>query len=159
MPAERQGRHLAVGEVAREQRAADLLDEIAAADHETLQQQWKAVFGCAAPLRSRADLLRRALAYEAQAKLFGGADRVRRRLARLARGETETGARGPIRLREGTRLIREWQGEVHQVTVRDCTVEYRGERYRSLSEVARLITGTRWSGPLFFGLKKPGGSQ
>jgi hypothetical protein len=159
MSTDRQGRRPALGEVAREQRAADLLREIAADDHDGLQRRWNEVFGCPAPVRSRADLLRRALAYEAQAKLFGSADRVRRRLARLARGEAEGGARGPIRLREGTRLIREWQGEVHQVTMRDDAVEYRGERYRSLSEVARLITGTRWSGPLFFGLKKPRGPR
>jgi hypothetical protein len=110
-------------------------------------------------VRSRADLLRRALAYEAQAALFGGADRVRRRLARVAGGDMETASQGPVRLREGTRLIREWQGEVHHVTARNGAVEYRGERYRSLSEVARLITGTRWSGPLFFGLRKPMGSR
>jgi Protein of unknown function (DUF2924) len=51
-------------------------------------------------------------------------------------------------------LIREWRGKAHQVTVQDDAVVYRGKRYRSLSEVARLITGTRWSGPLFFGLRK-----
>jgi hypothetical protein len=159
MPSDRQGRVPTPGEAAREQRAADLLREIAAADHVELQRRWKDVFECPTPVRSRADLLRRALAYEAQAELFGGADRVRRRLARVVGGDGETGSRGPVRLREGMRLIREWQGEVHHVTVRNGAVEYRGERYRSLSEVARLITGTRWSGPLFFGLKKPMGPR
>jgi hypothetical protein len=54
-------------------------------------------------------------------------------------------------------LIREWHGAAHQVTVLANGVVYRGKRYGSLSEVARLITGSRWSGPLFFGLKKPVG--
>jgi hypothetical protein len=54
----------------------------------------------------------------------------------------------------GALLIREWRGAAHQVTVHDDGVVYRGKRYGSLSEIARLITGTRWSGPLFFGLRK-----
>ena len=53
----------------------------------------------------------------------------------------------------GTVLIREWRGVSHRVTVLDHDVVYRGRRYKSLSEVARTITGTHWSGPLFFGLK------
>ena len=54
----------------------------------------------------------------------------------------------------GTRLTREWQGEEHQVTVLADGFEYRGQRYRSLSVIARTITGVRWSGPRFFGLKR-----
>jgi hypothetical protein len=54
---------------------------------------------------------------------------------------------------EGTRLIRQWQDRTHLVTVEQNGYEYLGSRYQSLSEIARLITGTRWSGPLFFGLK------
>jgi hypothetical protein len=56
--------------------------------------------------------------------------------------------------KSGTVLIREWRGVKHRVTVLDHDVVYRGRRYQSLSEVARAITGTRWSGPLFFGLTK-----
>ena len=55
----------------------------------------------------------------------------------------------------GTVLIREWRGTSHRVTVVDRGAIYRGKRYGSLSEVARVITGTRWSGPLFFGLRSP----
>jgi hypothetical protein len=53
----------------------------------------------------------------------------------------------------GTVLIRQWRGVSHRVTVLETDVVYRGRRYKSLSEVARAITGSRWSGPLFFGLK------
>ena len=57
-------------------------------------------------------------------------------------------------IRAGTRLIREWQGDVHEVTVREDGFVYRGQRYRSLSKIATEITGTKWSGLVFFGLKK-----
>ena len=54
----------------------------------------------------------------------------------------------------GTRLLREWQGVSYEVTVLEDGVHYQGQRYRSLSQVAQVITGAKWSGPLFFGLKK-----
>jgi hypothetical protein len=57
------------------------------------------------------------------------------------------------RIKPGTRLIRQWEGKTHQVTVSESGFEYNGEQYKSLSVIARLITGTRWSGSLFFGLK------
>jgi hypothetical protein len=59
-------------------------------------------------------------------------------------------------LKPGLVLTRSWQGVMRQVQVTDQGFDYRGERFTSLSEVARRITGTRWSGPLFFGLKKAG---
>ncbi|GAC1345600.1 MAG: hypothetical protein NVSMB18_25630 [Acetobacteraceae bacterium] len=59
-----------------------------------------------------------------------------------------------MRIKPGTRLLRTWQGTTHEVLIGSSGVTYRGQHYRSLSEVARLITGQRWSGPLFFGLKR-----
>lgn len=56
-------------------------------------------------------------------------------------------------IRPGTRLVRQWGDRVHLVNVQANGYEYQGNRYQSLSEIARLITGTRWSGPLFFGIK------
>jgi Protein of unknown function (DUF2924) len=64
-------------------------------------------------------------------------------------------ARPAWKLRPGAVLIREWRGTSHQVAVLEDGVLFRGKHYRSLSEVARKITGNRWSGPLFFGLKAP----
>ena len=79
-----------------------------------------------------------------------------RAAADLAAGQTPVSA-GP-KIKPGTRLLREWQGKVHEVIVLETGVEYRGEAWPSLSAVAREITGTRWSGPRFFGLKgAPGG--
>ena len=96
-------------------------------------------------------LLRLALAWELQARALGGLTRETVRvLDQHARGLTRTST-APA----GTRLVREWQGKAHVVTVgEDRRVRWEGREYRSLSEVARAITGTRWSGPAFFGLKR-----
>jgi hypothetical protein len=80
----------------------------------------------------------------------------RKRLQKLATElEQKQKAPPPLvpQLKAGTRLLRQWQGQMHEVLVADEGFEYRGKRYDSLSEIARQITGTRWSGPLFFGLK------
>ncbi len=104
------------------------------------------------------DLLQRALAYHIQERAEGGLSKAAlKRLAHLGdpRGNVGRPPRpAPPRLRPGTRLVREWRGSVHQVTVGEDGFDYRGARYASLSRIAREITGTRWSGPLFFGLRK-----
>ncbi|MGJ3627122.1 DUF2924 domain-containing protein [Sphingomonas sp. MMS24-JH45] len=101
-------------------------------------------------------LLRLALAWEMRARRHGGHSReVIRQLDQLARGKTKTAASHP-----GMRLVREWQGRVHVVTIEEGEggggqiIRYDDRTFGSLSEVARAITGTRWSGPAFFGLKK-----
>jgi hypothetical protein len=76
-----------------------------------------------------------------------------RQLEGSAVGDSNLKTSSARRIHPGTRLVREWQNQVHLVNVEAKGYEYRGVRYRSLSEIARLITGTRWSGPLFFGLK------
>jgi hypothetical protein len=103
-------------------------------------------------------LMRRRLAYELQARAHGDlpAD-VRRRLKRLHKVFKTNPGYAPLPslgVKSGTVLSRTWRGVTHQVHVADRGFEYRGERYASLSEVARRITGTRWSGPLFFDLKR-----
>jgi hypothetical protein len=96
-------------------------------------------------------LLRLALAWEIQARAYGGLSReTRRTLDQLAAAKTRTTSVSP-----GMRLVREWNGRAHVVVVGDDGVIRWDEReWRSLSEVARAITGTRWSGPAFFGLKR-----
>jgi hypothetical protein len=76
-----------------------------------------------------------------------------REIAKAVKSNPVTGAIAPPRLTPGTHVIREWKNERHQVTVEAAGFIYRGQRYRSLSEIARRITGTRWSGPVFFGVK------
>jgi hypothetical protein len=102
-------------------------------------------------------LLTRALAYRLQERTFGGLKpSTRRLLERIGEGRSSSQLMRVAAHRKtapGTVLIREWKGASHRVTVLDDGVIYRGRRHQSLSEVARAITGTRWSGPLFFGLK------
>lgn len=96
------------------------------------------------------------LAYRVQAQQFGGlSEATRRRLRRLAGGGTAAGDAlpPPRQLKPGTRLLREWQGRTHVVTITESGFAYDGKPYRSLSQIARTIAGTRWSGPLFFGLR------
>lgn len=115
-----------------------------------LREHWSRLTGSPVP-RVSPKLLRLALAWEIQARAFGGVSRtVTRSLDQLARGSTRTVAAKP-----GMRLVREWQGRAHVVTVgEDGAIAWDGRTWTSLSEVARTITGTRWSGPAFFGLKK-----
>jgi hypothetical protein len=102
----------------------------------------------------------RGIAYRLQEQVYGGLpDAIRRRLRQLrdafARDPNYQPARKPD-LKPGTRLIREWRGEIHEVSVLEVGFSYRGKSFDNLSEIARTITGTRWSGPLFFGIKKLG---
>lgn len=115
-----------------------------------LREQWVAVVGPAVPRVSSA-MLRLALGYELQARAFGGLSRVtQQKLAQLGRGKTMS-----TPAQSGMRLVRVWQGRTHVVVIgEDGIIRWNERDWGSLSEVARTITGTRWSGPAFFGLKK-----
>jgi hypothetical protein len=126
-----------------------------------LQAKWREKLKQAPPLHLNKPILVPLLAYKLQEQAFGGLKPAyKRRLRQLAesfeRNPANAGktASPTVRIKPGTRLIRQWDGQIHQVTVAEEGFEYKGARYRSLSEIARLITGTRWSGPLFFGLKQ-----
>jgi hypothetical protein len=119
---------------------------------------WKQFFHSAPSSQLRRDLMIPILSYRIQEQAFGSLSaRAQERLRQLSRafekGSDPTAARAP-RIRPGTRLVRQWGDQVHLVNVQTDGYEYQGNRYRSLSEIARLITGTRWSGPLFFGIKR-----
>ncbi len=110
------------------------------------------------PIRAK-NVLIYSLAWHLQAKRHGGLSAATtRRLLRHAQRRERAGqgsvTRHRVELAPGTLLKREWQGRMYTVTVLADGFEYDGARYNSLSEIARLITGTRWSGPVFFGLKK-----
>lgn len=117
-----------------------------------LRSLWTKVTNSPSPKISPA-MLRLALAWEIQARAYGGLSRTtQQRLAQLDRGLTKTVSASP-----GMRLVREWNGAAHVVTVgEDGAIRWNEREWNSLSEVARAITGTRWSGPAFFGLKKRG---
>mgnify|MGYP002624418155 CR=1 FL=1 len=122
-----------------------------------LKARWVELYGTPCPPHVSQLFLRRALAYRIQEKVLGGLDRAtRRKLDRiatdLAAGRSPRRNRRP-KVKPGTRLLREWQGTVHEVIVLEKRVTYRGKTYASLSAVARAITGARWSGPRFFGIQ------
>ncbi len=91
---------------------------------------------------------------------MGGLKPATRRLLASVADDATAGRTRPVarerKIKPGTTLLREWHGVQHRLTVLEDGVQFGGERYRSLSEVARKITGSRWSGPLFFGLKSAG---
>jgi Protein of unknown function (DUF2924) len=123
-----------------------------------LRELWKEFFKVSASPQMRRHLMIPILAYRLQEQTFGSLSSVDRgRLRQLARAfETNSGASILVvpTLKPGTRLVRKWRDQVHLVNVETSGYEYQGGKYKSLSEVARMITGTRWSGPLFFGIKK-----
>lgn len=137
----------------REEQMRAELAALISMDKAALSGRWAKLTGRPVPQVSTR-LLRLALSWELQAQAQGrGARRVRAQLDR-----TRSGRSGTLALRAGMRLVREWNGVVHVVTVNEQgELRWNGKAWRSLSEVARTITGTRWSGPAFFGLKRPRG--
>ena len=142
-------------------RVATELARLLQMDRKQLLIKWQAELRQPPPAHLRRQILLPLLAYKLQEQAYGGLKlEVKRQLRQLA-GRLES-SRGKAqmarltRLKPGTRLVRTWKGEAHHVTVAEQGFEYKDQRYKSLSEIARLITGTRWSGPLFFGLKKNG---
>jgi hypothetical protein len=128
---------------------------------EALRIRWAKLFKLEpGPWISR-DLLIRGLAWKVQEEMFGGLEKgASRRLAQLAAELDDHGSIKPAQaypFKPGTRLVREWQGRVHEVVITEGGFIWSGRAYSSLSQVARLITGTRWSGPRFFGLAGAGG--
>ena len=112
-----------------------------------------------APRISR-DLLVLALSYRLQEIKYGGLGKAtRRKLSTIAKGLRATGRVGPtpsLSLKPGARLVREWHGRTHTVTVTEDGFEYAGTSYLSLSKISKKITGAHWSGPRFFGLPAAG---
>jgi hypothetical protein len=134
-------------------------DELAAA--------WLAIYKASPPKGARRPLLERAIAWHVQARVFGGlSTRSKRALdeairherraiqqgAQAKKGAGRGGSRPRRRPGTGARLVREWGGRTHVVDVIDGGYLWQGHVYRSLSVIARTITGARWSGPRFFGL-------
>ena len=118
-----------------------------------LRAQWTELYRQSPPNLSR-QLLVRSNAYRLQEQAFGGLKpATRKRLLAIAAGADSLQTTAPP-IKPGTRLIRDWHGETHEVVVFDKGFHWRGGTYGSLSAIARKITGTRWNGHVFFGLKK-----
>lgn len=125
------------------------VEHLAMLDLEGLRSFWRERFGAPPPLRS-VELLRHMLAWRLQVPVHGGLDRATRRA--LAR----TGSVVPEgnQLGVGATIVRNWQGQRQVVVVLEDGFQWTGKRFRSLSAVARAITGTKWNGPKFFGMRE-----
>lgn len=134
----------------------DTLNGLAALPPAALRAEWRRLYRERAPEFSP-DLLVRGIAWRLQEKQYGGlAPAVERELVRLAgQGGMSSQLSTPpsVSLRPGTRLVRSWNGETYSVLVTDDGYRMRDQTYASLSSIAQAITGTKWSGPRFFGLK------
>jgi hypothetical protein len=119
-----------------------------------LRERWRLSFGMP-PMIHSGEMMRYLLAEKLQEQVYGVDRELKAKLKQLAaqslRGEKPKAP--AARFRPGTQLVREWQGQTYLVEVVDGGFRLNDQRFRSLSEIARFITGTRWNGPLFFGLR------
>lgn len=118
---------------------------------EQLRREWARHYGAPAPALSL-DLLRLGLGYRMQERRFGGLSRYARQVLSAGGEKGRQVVCTPVRLTAGTRLVRDWHGVGHTVAVLDDGFEYDGKRWRSLTAIAFAITGSKRSGPEFFGL-------
>jgi len=136
---------------------SDRLAVLAGLSLADLRLEWRRLFRAEPPRMSR-DIMIRAIAYRLQEIAHGGLSNVTQRRLMTLSNQLETAGRiaplpGP-RIKPGSRLVREWRGRTHTVCVTDDGFEFQGKTYRSLTKIARDITGAQWSGPRFFGLAK-----
>lgn len=149
-------RHVAAAEMAKP--SLDLPAEIARLEHlaiDGLRNEWRRLYQTSPPRRLSRDILLRGTAYRLQELAHGGLSKgtLRRLQSSTSEDLSNRKCRRPVSFKAGTRLIREWHGQTHTVIILEEGVEWQGQRYASLSVVAREITGARWSGPRFFGLR------
>ena len=140
----------------RREVAYRLLEQLLTMERKELLRLWRDLFDRVPSPALRRETLIPILAYRIQEKAFGGLkESTVRKLRELADDSIlgETSVQKGLRPKIGTRYVREHAGKLHEVTVLEADYEYEGRTYRSLSEIARAITGTKWSGPAFFGLK------
>jgi hypothetical protein len=126
--------------------------------HEDLRKRWKLLFGRPAPKSLRRKFMARAVAYQMQVAAYGGlsaaAKRRLREIAVSVRNGDRSGVLGGVQIKPGTQLIRQWQNTTHTVVVLDDGFALDGRTHKSLSAVAKVITGTNWNGYAFFGIKR-----
>jgi hypothetical protein len=127
-----------------------------------LRREWRRLYRSEPPRISR-ELLVRGIVYRIQELQHGGLGKTTRRklktLAKMCRTEGRVAPDAGLSLKPGARLIREWHGRTHTVTVTENGFEYAGANYPSLTKVAKKITGVHWSGPRFFGLVRSGAQR
>ena len=135
----------------------DELERIVSLPTHRLRIEWRRYLRNEPPRRLSRDQLLRAVTYKMQERVYGGLTQAAKKTLRdLAAKITAEGVNGALSLsptlKPGMRLVREWRGQMHSVLVLGNGFEYHDHRYRSLTEIARHITGAHWSGPRFFGV-------
>lgn len=123
-----------------------------------LRKEWARLYRSHPPRKLSRDLLQLGVAWKLQERAFGGHSALTKRqiaeLRQAMEAKADLTKARTVRLRPGARLIREWNGETHEVLVVEEGFQWRGKTWRSLSVIAREMTGTHWSGPRFFGIGK-----
>lgn len=141
-------------EVRLSKEVSEQLESLRQQNRTELRDLWHQLFGRSPSEELRKDIMVRVLAYKIQEKASGRVRAgTRRQLRQLLDKHIQNSSVTPLKIKPGTRLIREWKGRIHNVIIAERGYEYQERLYGSLSEIARLITGTRWSGPVFFGVK------
>ncbi len=134
------------------------LQELEQMDHAALRVEWRRFYRAHPPKKIARNLLLHAVAWKIQEQAYGGLGAATKRrvadLAKILERDGDVTRSRVARVRPGARLVREWRGETHTVIVCEEGFEWKGRHWRSLSVVAREITGGHWSGPRFFGLKE-----
>jgi len=149
------------GVAARKRGDLDALDAPLAAVSEMgvheLRAEWRRLYRSHPPKLLRRDLLKLGVAWKLQERAFGGLSATTKRqlveLARTMATKSDLAITRKVTLKPGARLVRTWGGETHEILVVEDGFLWRGKTWRSLSVIAREMTGTQWSGPRFFGLK------
>ncbi|MCH9809404.1 MAG: DUF2924 domain-containing protein [Alphaproteobacteria bacterium] len=143
---------------AKQQKIADEIAALAEMPYADLRISWRRLYRAHPPKFLSRDLLEMGVAWKLQERALGGHSSATKRqlkdLAQTLEAKSDLAKARRVRLRPGARLIREWRGETHEVFVTEDGFIWRGENWQSLSVIAREMTGTRWSGPRFFGLNK-----
>jgi hypothetical protein len=133
------------------------LDRLGSMPIATLRIRYREMFRSDPPTAFGPDLLRRSIAQRIQEKAYGGLSREAKKLLSQLVRSMASGKAGrlevPQRIKPGSELVRVWNEQTHRVTVLAKGFAYQGEVFTSLSEIANKITGTRWNGPKFFGLR------
>jgi len=125
---------------------------------EELRSRWKALFGHPAPRSLRRRFLVRAVGYQMQVEAYGGLSTSTKKRLRAIASAVRQGnpdAAGIRTIRPGTQMLRQWRDQTHTVTALTDGFEWDGKTYKSLSAIAKQITGTSWNGYSFFGIKRP----
>ncbi len=146
--------------MSKDDKVGQALRQLEEASRGTLVAQWRRHYRSEPPRYASIEFMRQAIAYAIQERELGGLSAsAQRELLAIAKGRQPAAVSSKIKIKPGTKLLREWSSCTHEVLVTDKGFVWNGATYGSLSAVAMAITGAKWSGQRFFGLLKKRGGQ